>query len=282
MSTQTSKNTTEAGKNRPQKQKEKGPAGGQLVRLTDLVKTLQFAWFAGHLTVLVMGSLYILSVRGSSRFHQALYSLLYLGVLESFGIIVYQHHYNAGSKQPGKGFTITELIQDENFLYCLLAMLWLFTPRFLWTVPPFFIFSLFHALTYIKNVILPVVFQADDKNSLVQLISRFLRENHDKSLSWSCTSELLCYVVVIFRALAFRPSSWIVFVLYSIFIKARYERSANMKTVVRKWEARVDGLVSHPQVPPALKRIYASSKMYISKLGNYAITRQSVPPSKQN
>ncbi|AET40590.1 nucleoporin POM33 Ecym_6207 [Eremothecium cymbalariae DBVPG len=255
--------------------------GSSLSRFTELFKTLQFAWFSGHVVVLVMSSLYVLSLRGSSGFHQVLYSLLYLGVLGSFGIIVYQHHFKTGQKQQEQGqqkaqpkaqLSVKELVQDENFLYCLLAVLWLVTPRFFMTIPPFFIFSAFHALTYVKSVFLPVVFSCDDQNATVQFISSFLRENHNKSLSWSCTSELLCFVVVIVRAVAWRRRSWIVLVLYSLFVKARYERSANMRAVLRKWEVRLDGIVSHPSVPPRLKQVYASSKMQLRKLSNYSLT----------
>ncbi|AAS53484.1 AFR113Wp [Eremothecium gossypii ATCC 10895] len=271
--------TSEARRNRSgASHTSAGEVGGPLQRFAGLVKTLQFAWFAGHVVVLLTASMYLLGVRGSSDFHQVVYSLLYLGVLESFGIIVYQQHFNLAGKQ-GRGRSLQEFVHDENFLYCMLAAMWLLTPRFAATVPPFAIFSSFHALTYLKGVLLPVVFRAEENNSYMRLISGFLRDNHDKSLSWSCNSELACFLVVFLRALACRRRSWIVLALYSLFIKARYEKSANMRAVVRKWEVRADGVVSHPRIPAQLKRAYAKSKMQINRLGSFSVFAPFQKPS---
>lgn len=280
MSSQSVNRTNTAfRKNEPTQDKSKLVADTQLSRFMEVMKTLQFAWFAGHVIVLTTTFLYVFSPRGSSQFHQVLYTLLYLGVIQSFGIIFYQQHYSGVARPQSTSSGVFGYLEDENIIYCFLALMWLFTPRFIWTIPHFFIFSLFHALTYVKSVLCPVVFQMSESSGPVKFLTKFLRENHEKSLSWSCNSELFCLCAVTLRALTFRRRLWVVLALYLLFIKTRYERSANMRSVVRKWEARIDGLISHPNIPSTVKQAYASSKIQIAKLGNYSLTNSNAAGS---
>lgn len=253
------------------------PRPSPFTNLLDLAKTLQFAWFSGHVVVLLTSLFYFVSFRSKSQFHNGLYRLTYLGVLESFSIIIYQQHFKAKNQT----LSIKALAQDENVMYFAIALLWLLTPRFTLTMIPFIIFSTFHFLTYMKSVLLPQVLQWNDENRYVALITKFIRENNDKSMVWSGSAELLCLIAVIFRALLWYPKSWLVLIIYSTFIKVRYEKSAYMRNCVKKWEVRADGIVSSPSLPSSLKSGYVKFKETIKQLNKYKLLGGSTVPEKK-
>ncbi|CAR30383.1 nucleoporin POM33 [Lachancea thermotolerans CBS 6340] len=262
------------------------PRHFQVSRFLELLKTSQFAWFAGHLVALASAFLYLVTFRGgSSGAHNTFYRVLYLGVIESFGIIIYQQHFKrgtpaAGASSAGPRPPVLQLIlRDDNALYVALAFMWLLTPRLSLTMFPYVVFSFFHFLTYLKSVILPQVFEIGAKSRLVMAIDKFVRENSDRSMVWSSFSELVCLALVLMRALLWYPKSWITAIVYCLFIKIRYETSPYMKSGVKKWEVRLDGLVSHPQVPAALKNGYVLFKNNIRELRKYNLSGTAPPKS---
>ncbi|SCW04365.1 LAFE_0H11914g1_1 [Lachancea fermentati] len=246
----------------------------------EVARTSQFAWFIGHVVVLFSSALYLLTFRGgSSGFHNTLYRVMYLGVIESFSVIIDQQHLRSTNKTSPR-----DLLLDDNVLYLGVALLWIATPRLTITMVPYVVFSLFHFLTYLKSVLLPQVFHLSENSKILTLVDSFVRQNNDKSMNWSSFSELCCLIIVLLRALLWYPRSWIVAIIYSVFIKVRYEKSPYMKSCVKKWEVRLDGLVSHPKVFPQVKNIYMQFKSNIRQLGKYNLAGPSPATSaaKQN
>ncbi|SCU99949.1 LANO_0F04478g1_1 [Lachancea nothofagi CBS 11611] len=262
------------------------PRHFQVSKFLELLKTSQFAWFAGHLVVLTCAIFYFLTFRGgASGLHNSLYRVLYLGVIESFGIIIYQQHFKHRSQASGTAGaagptpTIPQLLlRDDNSMYVAIALMWFLTPRLTVTMVPYVVFSFFHFLTYLKSVILPQVFEIGPDSRLSTIIDRFIRENNDRSMVWSSFSELVCVIVVLVRALLWYPRSWIVAVVYCLFIKIRYETSPYTRSGIKRWEVRLDGLMSHPGVPVALKNGYVHFKNNVRELRKYNLS--GTPPAK--
>ncbi|CEP64118.1 nucleoporin POM33 LALA0_S10e02806g [Lachancea lanzarotensis] len=253
------------------------PRHFQISKLISLAQTSQFAWFGGHLVVLTCALLYLLTFRGgASSLHNTLYRVLYLGVIESFGIIVYQQHFKHRAQTTsgsGPAPTITQLLlRDDNSLYVAIAVMWFLTPRLSVTMIPYVVFSFFHFLTYLKSVLLPQVFEIGPDSRLTVLIDNFIRQNNDRSMVWSSFSELVCVAIVLVRALLWYPRSWIVAVVYCLFIKIRYETSPYTRSGVKRWEVRLDGLLSHPSVPVAVKNAYVHFKNNVRQLRNYNLS----------
>ncbi|SCV04066.1 LAMI_0H13146g1_1 [Lachancea mirantina] len=247
-------------------------------KLSDLVKTSQFAWFAGHVVVLFCSLLYAMTAfrRGNSGLHNVLYRMAYVGVIESFGIILYQQHLGRGN---GTKAPLQSLLREDNVLYVILAVMWLLTPRLTITLVPYVVFSLFHVLTYVKSVVLPQLSEQGQPSRLKGPIDNFVRENNGKSMLWVSFAELVCLLLVLVRALLCYRSSWLVLLVFSAFIKIRYETSPHMRSCVKKWEVHVDGLVSHPQVPARVKGFYVRMKNQIRCLNKYSIARGSSAPT---
>ncbi|KAL3231762.1 Pore membrane protein of 33 kDa [Nakaseomyces bracarensis] len=242
------------------------PQGYVTDRFMRLAKTLQFSWFAGHFIVVLSSLLYLF------KFSETLYRFAYVGVLASFGIITYQQ----GLHQK----VSLALLTNENILYFALALLWFFTPRFSMSLVPYLMFSVFHVLVYMKTTLLPQVFNQtlEQKSKAVVFIDRFVLDYNERCMYWVSTTELIILVLLIIRALCFLTRSWIVLVFYILFIKIKYETSKYMKAAFSQWRVRMDGVISHPGVPPQVKAIYNQFKTQLINLSKVTIT---TPPQEK-
>jgi len=93
-------------------------------RLLRLAKTLQFAWFVGHVTLLLCTLRYGLSYvtfHSNSRWARFSYRTAFVAAAVTYGIVVYKG-YRARMRQ-GKQTGALAILTDENVQY-------LGTPRF--------------------------------------------------------------------------------------------------------------------------------------------------------
>lgn len=256
-------------------------------RFMAVAKSLQFAWFTGHSVVLISSILYLLKM---SEFY---YRLAYLGVIESFGIIIYQQFFtrneplqtqDAAATKASIKSRVAGLLKSEDVLYLVLANFWLFTPRFSFSLIPFFAFAVFHVLIYVEKVLLPKVFHLSSKDSskILSFIDKFVVQYNDLCMHWVGTAELLIFILVLFRAILCFRRSWIILVVYAIFIKLRYENSKYMKAAFAQWRVRMDGIISHPSIPPFVKRAYNAIKMSLVRLSEYRLSGAPQVTKKQN
>ncbi|CAG59455.1 uncharacterized protein GVI51_G03641 [Nakaseomyces glabratus] len=239
----------------------KVPATTVKDRFLKVAKSLQFAWFAGHFLVVVSSLLYLF------RFCETLYRCAYVGVLASFGIITYQQ----GLHQQ----LSLSLLTNENVLYFALALVWFFTPRFSLSLVPYFMFSVFHVLVYLKTTLLPQVFNqtVESKSKVVMFIDKFVLDYNERCMYWVSTTELLMLFLLFVRAVLFFSRSWIVLVVFTLFIKVKYETSKYMQAAFAQWRVRMDGVISHPSVPPQIKSLYNQLKFQLVQLSKVTITR---------
>jgi hypothetical protein len=87
-------------------------------RLLRLVKTLQFGWFVGHVSMLLFTlryALYYITFKTNLKFAVFSYRTAFVSALVTYGIVVYKG-YRARVRQ-GKPTTPIALIADENVQY---------------------------------------------------------------------------------------------------------------------------------------------------------------------
>ncbi|CAI4047121.1 hypothetical protein SUVZ_12G0340 [Saccharomyces uvarum] len=256
-------------------------------RFLAVAKSLQFAWFTGHSVVLISSILYLF------KMSEVYYRLVYLGVIESFGIIIYQQFFTRNEPLQTAGAAATKasvksrisgLLKSEDVLYLILAVFWLFTPRFSFSLIPFFAFAVFHVLIYVEKVFLPKVFHLSSKESsgILRFIDKFVVQYNDLCMHWVGTSELLIFILILIRAILCFQRSWIMLVVYAAFIKLRYENSKYMKAAFAQWRVRMDGIISHPSVPPYIKRAYNAAKMSLVRLSQIRLSGAPQEIKKQN
>lgn len=234
-----------------------------------LAKTLQFAWFCGHALTLISSTLYFIT------YCPKIYRVAYIGVLESFGIITYQHYYLKQSSLQDKSLSPSALLLNDDLLYFGMALIWFITPRFTLSLVPYAVFSLFHVLIYCKSVLLPQVFDMGPESKGVSAISNFLSQYNERSMYWMGSVEIFTWVWLTLRALLFRRRSWIVWLFYSFFLKIRFENSKFVKSSFAQWRVRLDGIVSHSAVPSTVKQWYHRFEVLLLEISRHRLSKDN-------
>lgn len=232
-------------------------------KLLELVYTLQFAWFVGNVLTVVG---FIGSTLTFLRILPSLYKLDYLitllGVLVSFGILVFQL-----VQKNGLRFGI--LIRDDNTHYILLGGFLLFLRPYVWlTLVPFAIFSTFHVLAYVNGYILPLV--GLDKSNLSTTITNFVSQNNAKSIEAASGIELVTYVWLLLRMITFRKRSLSPVLVYTVFLKKRYEVSAFTRSYVKAVADAGDKIVNDVN-HPVLHDVWAKIRNVFGIVDKYKL-----------
>ncbi|KAK9461070.1 uncharacterized protein V1516DRAFT_674948 [Lipomyces oligophaga] len=231
------------------------PPASSSANLIKLAKTLQFGWFVGHVFVLLGVFFYFLSAlrfNTGSSWARFWYRESYFAVIVTYGIVLYRSHR---ASTP----TFRRLIRDDNFQYLLIALLWFISKPLFFTTLPFAIYSAFHVLTYLRTNLLPALGQASSA-PLPTKIQTFVDNYNDKCTSLVANLELVLFVRLFLRALTFRRGSWITLLIYGSFVRLRLEGSVYSRQALRNWGVRIDSLMAHPKVPPAVKGYWEKAK----------------------
>lgn len=238
-------------------------------RLLALAQTLQFAWFVGHLTLILTTTRYALSwlwMNYYSRMAQFSYRTSFIAAALTYGIVVYKTQRaraKTGAKMPG-GYL--GLFADENVQYLLLALIWLFSPQYPLALLPYSIYSVFHCATYTRANLIPVVFPAKtvaegqpkpkSTHPLADKIGVFVKEYYDASMSVVSSLEILLWIRILLSAIIFQRRSWILLGLYTAFLRARFAQSSHVQNAFSQLNARVDSLVGAQGTPPVARQVW--------------------------
>lgn len=272
------------------------PPSGDLplsVRLQKLAQTLQFAWFAGHATLIFCIIRYAFSwvfMNYYSGMAQFCYRLAFLSAAGTYGIVVYKTwraRQKTGAKQPSP----VGYLADENIQYLFMALLWLVMPQYPLAMLPYGIYSVFHVATYTRANLIPTIMPpvkgeapagaspgakpAVAPHPLSEAIGAFVKKYYDASMSIVASLEILLWARIFLSALIFQRRSWILIVFYTAFLRARYSQSSHVQNSFALLEARGDNLVGAQGTPPAARQFYDAAKLGIrqfyamSDLGKY-------------
>ncbi|OWB85872.1 hypothetical protein B5S33_g4547 [[Candida] boidinii] len=234
-------------------------------KLLILANTMQFAWFIGHVLTLVFGFVYFLTYRSTnSKLNYSSYKLMYLSIIESFGIILYQSYKSKNLKIDKP----LELLKNDNIQYISIAIcLFAFIPIITISSFPFLLFSTFHSLTYLKSSLLPIL--PFNSNNICNKITNFIKKYNVISMQYSSVIELLTFIYILVSGLFWRKGYWISTIFYGLFIKLRFDTSKYTRDTLKIWEVNLDGLLSSTSIPPQIKQGWFSFK---ALLKNYFST----------
>ncbi|KAG5421850.1 POM33 [Candida metapsilosis] len=232
-------------------------------KLLELVYTLQFAWFVGNvLTVFGFISSTLTFIRILPSLYKLDYLITLLGILISFGILVFQL-----VQKNGLRFGI--LIRDDNTHYLLLGGFLLFLRPYVWlTLVPFAIFSTFHVLAYVNGYILPLV--GLDKSNISSTITNFVSQNNAKSIEAASGIELVTYVWLLLRMITFRKRSLSPVLVYTVFLKKRHEVSAFTRSYVKAVADAGDKIVNDVN-HPVLRDVWAQIRNVFGIVDRYKL-----------
>ncbi|KAK1244393.1 hypothetical protein MKX07_003192 [Trichoderma sp. CBMAI-0711] len=247
-------------------------------RFLALAQTLQFAWFVGHLTLLLTTTRYALSwlfMNYYSGMAQFSYRTSFVAAALTYGIVVYKTQRaraKTGTRAPNG---VIGLLADENVQYLAMALVWLFSPQYPLALLPYSVYSVFHVATYSRQNLIPVfhppppatdgVSQPKVNNPLANKIGNFVKEYYDFSMTVVAYLEISLWARVFLSAILFQRRSWILLGLYTIFIRARYAQSTHVQSSLAHVSSRAEHFVSAQGTPPQLKQAWDIVKGIASK-----------------
>lgn len=230
-------------------------------KLLILANTMQFAWFIGHVLTLLFGSIYFLTYRSTnSKLNYSSYKLMYLSIIESFGIILYQSYKSKNLKIDKP----LELLKNDNIQYISIAIcLFAFIPIITISSFPFLLFSTFHSLTYLKSSLLPIL--PFNSQKICNQITNFIKKYNIISMQYSSIIELLTFIYILLNGLIWRKGYWISTIFYGLFIKLRFDTSKYTRDTLKIWEVNLDGLLSSTSIPSQIKQGWFTFKSLLKK-----------------
>ncbi|OTB06468.1 hypothetical protein M426DRAFT_318881 [Hypoxylon sp. CI-4A] len=244
-------------------------------RILALAKTLQFAWFSGHLVLLLCIFRYFLSLiffSYNSRWARYSYRVAFLSAALTYGIVVYKT-WRARQKINAKSQGFFGYLADENVQYLAMALVWLLSPnKYSAAMLPYGIYSVFHVATYTRNNVIPTIqpnkvpagaspgTKAQSANPLADAIGNFVKQYYDTSMSVVSALEILLWGRLFFSAIFFQRGSWILIIIYTTFLRTRFAQSSHVQDSFRTLESRVDSLVGAQGTSPAVRSIWDSVK----------------------
>ncbi|KAI9473595.1 MAG: hypothetical protein EXX96DRAFT_487981 [Benjaminiella poitrasii] len=259
-------------------------------RVLALVKTLQFAWFSGHVLTLLGSFLYAFTLI-LFRTNPSYYKTAYFGALLSYGVVIYKSH---GKPRPNAEYA-RKLVMDENAQYLLLAFFWFFSSPIAVTLIPFATFSAFHALGYVRTNIIPTVFPrpataaANSTNGNApaiawqvktqQRIKAWTDKYYGVAMRFVAQSEVTVVAVrLIFGLFRF---NFLPFILYAQFLRFRYHLSTYTRQTFTELSTRFDRLLlpptADPRIPAFVPKAYTVIKGMITKFGYSIVQSQPAP-----
>lgn len=261
-------------------------------RLTALAQTLQFAWFAGHVSLLLATLRYSLSYitfNSASRWAAFSYRVAFISATATYGIVVYKA-YRARMRQ-GKQGGVFALATDENVQYLIMALVWLFSRQIPLAILPFTVYSVFHVATYVRANLIPTLQPpppgTKTQTGLAETIGKFVKEYYDASMTLVALLEIGLFFRVFGSALLFQKGSWILLVVYTVFFRARYAQSTFVQGAIAQLTARIDAQLANQSTPPTARQGWATFKNIIGQAAEATDIRryvggqqQGMPPKK--
>jgi len=236
-----------------------------------------YIWAFGHFVVLLTTFWYLKAyVTFQSGNYAWWYKASFLGSIISYAIVCYK---SLGVPQPNIAY-VHRALADENVQYFLMAILWWSSKPLPLALVPYFVFSLFHGLSFARTNIIPKVLpptpaptgpngtatNGPPVPALSRTIQVWVKANYDAAMVVVARVELLIFVRAVLGVL-FLKNSLLVPILYGHFLRSRYYYSAFTRDAVHTATALIEGFVDRPGNPPTVKKVYDFVKAFVVKWG---------------
>jgi len=98
------------------------------------------------------------------------------------------------------------------------------------------------------------------QHPLSEAIGGFVKTYYDMSMSLVSMLEIALWARLLLSAVLFTRRSWILLVLYTAFLRARYAQSSHVQSSFRHIEARFDNVVGNQNTPPVARQAWETVK----------------------
>ena len=155
-----------------------------------------------------------------------------------------------------------------------MALVWMYAYQVPLALLPFSVYSVFHVATYTRQNLIPTIYPgasppttSPGKGSTVpkaspmaDQIGRFVKQYYDSSMSLVAGLEIALWFRLLISAFSFARGTWVLLLIYTVFLRSRYSQSAFVQNTVYQFSARVDALVANQSTPAPVKQAWVTIK----------------------
>ena len=91
-------------------------------------------------------------------------------------------------------------------------------------------------------------------------IGKFVKEYYDASMTLVAGLEIALWFRLLLSAFTFSKGSWVLLVVYTVFLRARFHQSPFVQGAFSQGSARIDSQVQNQNVPPAVRQGWETLK----------------------
>ncbi|KAF8139954.1 hypothetical protein EV363DRAFT_1579403 [Boletus edulis] len=234
-----------------------------------MATTQHYLWAGGHLLLLAAALRYFIASITFTTVSAWWYKASFLGALVSYAIVC---HKSLGTPQPNLAY-VKKALTDENVQYFLLAMFWWSSKPVAFALMPYFVFSLFHALTFARTTLMAHYLPSGppataggppQPHPLAKRLQLWVKSNYDPAMRVVAFAELLIFLRVAFGAIMFR-NSLIAPLIYAHFLRQRYFQSAFTREAVSYADGRISAALVNPIVPPVVGNVWGKAREFVTR-----------------
>jgi len=254
-------------------------------RLQGVLQHQQFFWWVGHVIIVIstiFHFLYWFRFNYNTKMALFWYRLAFLGAVGSYGVVVHKMFFRAGfreaTRQEGLFY---RLYLDENAEYLVLALTWLFTSPVFLALVPYFIYSVFHVITYFSEYVLPAI-TARPARPQEDRLAQLARKYQDAGSQTVAKVEVYGILLrLLIGVICFNKLAFIQLPVFAIFLRYKYFNTAYARTSLRELSANIDKLVN--PLPPVARDIWIKIRDSISYYGTRPLVAgEGVPTNAPN
>ncbi|KAI7890936.1 uncharacterized protein EV154DRAFT_510037 [Mucor mucedo] len=208
-------------------------------KLKNLVQQRQFYWWLGHVCVVCNGLFYFSSVL-SLNTNESYYKRAYLGALLSYAVVIYN---SIGVTHTTIGMN---LLCDENVHYFVIAFYWYSYQPITVTLIPFFVFSIFHTLTYTKSTLLPLLC-IPITSQIESKIQHFTDNYHTTAMNYVAYVEVIGILGRLILGIITFRTSVLALIVFVHFLRLRYFLSSYTRDALETTGRYLDTLIILPE-----------------------------------
>ena len=157
-------------------------------------------------------------------------------------------------------------------MYIVMALIWLYSRQISLALLPFAVYSVFHVATYSRTNLIPTIQpptapagaspgKATVKSSpLAENIGKFVKQYYDASMTLVSGLEIALWFRVFFSATTFSKGSWVLLLVYTVFLRSRYSQSTFVQGAFHGAAARIDALVANQSTPGQVRQLWQTIK----------------------
>ncbi|KAF8971549.1 hypothetical protein BDZ97DRAFT_1787061 [Flammula alnicola] len=246
-----------------------------------MATTQHYLWASGHFLLLTASLRYFIAWLTLKSISAWWYKASFTGALISYAIVCQK---SLGTPQPNLAY-VRRALTDENVQYFLLAFFWWTSKPIAITLVPYMIFSLFHALTFIRTTLMTQFLPptpaataggAPQPHPLAKKLQVWVKANYDTAMKVVAYTELLILGRVLIGAITLQ-NSLLAPLIFVHFLRQRYFQSAFTREAIAATTAYMEKLVRKPGNPPALVQVWDKGQMLVQRWAGVVLAAPNAP-----